>query len=69
MQAAVVEHALPVARQESHAGGTAQMQMEASLTCVRALLTQGNDVQATQLAQQVYSPSHDYDSGMYTPIT
>ncbi len=27
--------------------------MHASLTCVRALLTQGKDAQATQLAQQV----------------
>jgi len=29
------------------------MQLHASLTCVRALLTQGKDEQAIQLAQQV----------------
>lgn len=55
-QAAVVEHAWPVAQQQSSFGSsplTAQIQMHASLTCVRALLTQGKDEQATQLAQQV----------------
>lgn len=58
--AAVVEHTWPVAQQQSSLGGsslTAQMQMHASLTCVRALLTQGRDEQATQLAQQAVKRS------------
>ena len=60
IQAAVVEHTLPVAQQQSQASrsaSAAQLQMEASLTCVRALLIQGDDKQATQLAQQVNTPS------------
>jgi len=55
-QAAVVDHAWPVVQQQSSFGSsplTAQVQLHASLTCVRALLTQGKDEQAIQLAQQV----------------
>ncbi|KAA6423076.1 MAG: hypothetical protein FRX49_07064 [Trebouxia sp. A1-2] len=64
--AAVVEHAWPVAQQQSSFGSsplTAQIQMHASLTCVRALLTQGKDEQATQLAQQAVKQSDSLLSG------
>lgn len=55
MQAAVIEHTLPVAEQQIESGNllAAKMQMEASLVCVRALLTTGRDADAVGLAQQV----------------
>lgn len=54
-QAAVIEHTLPVAQQSTASGDplAAKMQMEASLVCVRALLTKGRDADALQLAKQV----------------
>ena len=56
MQAAVIEHTLPVAEQPVESGNplAAKMQMEASLVCVRALLTTGRDADAVRLAQQVH---------------
>lgn len=54
-QAAVIEHSLPVAEQPVISGDplAAKMQMEASLVCVRALLTRGRDADAVRLAKQV----------------
>ncbi|DBA79143.1 TPA: hypothetical protein ACH3X1_008980 [Trebouxia sp. C0004] len=60
--AAVVDHSWPVAQQQSSFGSsplTTQLQLHASLTCVRALLTQGKDEQALQLAQQAVKNSHN----------
>lgn len=56
-QVAVIEHSLPVAEQPVVSGDAlaAKMQMEASLVCVRALLTRGCDADAVRLAMQVPS--------------
>lgn len=55
MQAAVIDHTLPVVEQPVECGNplAARMQMEASLVCVRALLTTGRDADAVHLAHQV----------------
>ena len=56
MQAAVEEHAGKVAFVRDRSvmpASVAQVQAEASAVCVRALLIQGHDQQAMQLAQQV----------------
>lgn len=56
MQAAVEEHAGKVAfvgDRSAMPASAAQVQAEASAVCVRALLIQGHDQQAMQLAQQV----------------
>lgn len=56
MQDAVIEHTLPVAQQQPGTCGSpfaAEVHMEASLVCTRALLTRGQDDDAVQLAKQV----------------
>ncbi|KAL3137835.1 hypothetical protein ABBQ38_005089 [Trebouxia sp. C0009 RCD-2024] len=51
---AVIEHTLPVAELSTTSGDSlaAKMQLEASLVCVRALLTSGHDADAVGFAKQ-----------------